>query len=86
MKTSLITAMALIAAAGILLLWMFPPWKIYEPVIIIAAVYLAVLLVEKPSRNRHLMAGIFVGVAAFFGTRWTPVYSRRDGSFLFDPW
>jgi len=59
--------LALITAAGILLLWMFPPWKIYEPVITIAAVYFAVLLIENRSRNRHLMAGIFVGFAAFFG-------------------
>ena len=59
--------LALIAAAGFLLIWMFPPWKIYEPVITIAAVYFAVLLIENPSRNRHLMAGIFVGFAAFFG-------------------
>jgi hypothetical protein len=59
--------LALIAAAGILLIWMFPPWKIYEPVITIAAVYFAVLLIENRSRNRHLMAGIFVGFAAFFG-------------------
>ena len=59
--------LALIPAAGILLIWMFPPWKIYEPVITIAAVYFAVLLIEHPSKKRHLMAGIFVGFAAVFG-------------------
>jgi hypothetical protein len=59
--------LALIAAAIILLRWMFPPWKIYEPVILIAAIYFAVLIIEKPSKIRHLIAGVFIGLAAFFG-------------------
>src|ERR1043166_5461507 len=58
---------ALIAAAIILARWMFPIWKIYEPVILIAAIYFAVLIIEDPSRVRHLVAGVFIGVAAFFG-------------------
>jgi hypothetical protein len=58
---------ALIAAAAILLIWLFPPWKIYEPVITIAAVYFSTLLIENPTRKRHLVAGIFIGFAAFFG-------------------
>lgn len=58
---------ALIFAAVILVRWLFPTWKIYEPVILIAAIYFAVLVIEQPSRRRHLVAGIFVGVAAFFG-------------------
>lgn len=59
--------LALVGSGIVLMVWMFPPWKIYEPVITILAVYFAVLLIEKPSRNRHLIAGIFVGLAAFFG-------------------
>jgi hypothetical protein len=58
---------ALIFAATILVRWLFPAWKIYEPVILIAAIYFAVLLIEQPSRKRHLAAGVFVGIAAFFG-------------------
>jgi hypothetical protein len=54
-------------AAIILVRWMFPTWKIYEPVILIAAIYVAVLLIEKNSVRRHLYAGIFVGLAAYFG-------------------
>lgn len=57
----------LIFAAIILVRWMFPAWKIYEPVILIAAIYFAVLIIEKPSRGRLLLAGIFIGLAAFFG-------------------
>jgi hypothetical protein len=57
----------IIGVAALLLLWMFPPWKIYEPVITIAAIYFAVLLIEKPSRIRHFIVGVFVGLAAFFG-------------------
>ena len=58
---------ALIVAGIILVRWMFPMWKIYEPVIMIAAIYFAVLIIEKPSRQRHLLGGIFIGLAAFFG-------------------
>ena len=58
---------ALTCAAIILLRWMVPTWKIYEPVILIAAIYFAVLLIEQPSVMRQLAAGIFVGLAAFFG-------------------
>ena len=57
----------LIFAAIILTRWMFPMWKIYEPVIVIAGIYFAVLIIENPSRLRHLLAGIFIGLAAFFG-------------------
>jgi hypothetical protein len=57
----------LITAGVILLVWMFPPLKIYEPVITICAVYFAVLLIENPLKTRHLIAGVFVGQAAFFG-------------------
>jgi hypothetical protein len=59
--------LALIVSSGILVLWLFVPWKIYEPVITIAAVYFAVLLIESPSNIRHFLAGVFVGGAAFFG-------------------
>ena len=57
----------LIFAAIILVRWMLPTWKIYEPVILIAAIYFAVLIIEKASRLRLLLAGIFIGLAAFFG-------------------
>lgn len=59
--------LALIFAAAILVRWMVPKWKIYEPVIEIAAVYFAVLVIERPTLRRHLLAGIFTGLAAFFG-------------------
>ena len=58
---------ALIFAAIILLRWMVPTWKIYEPVIVIAAIYFAVLILEQPSVRRHLLAGTFAGLAGFFG-------------------
>jgi len=58
---------AMIFGAAILARWMLPTWKIYEPVILIAAIYFAVLIIERPSRMRHFAAGIFIGVAAFFG-------------------
>lgn len=59
--------LALIFAAAILVRWMVPKWKIYEPVIEIGAIYVAVLVIESPSLKRHLLAGTFTGFAAFFG-------------------
>ena len=58
----------LLAGLGLLLtLWMFPRHKVFEQSISLAAVYFATLLIERPSMARHLVAGIFVGLAAFFG-------------------
>jgi len=50
-----------------LLLWMFPRHKLFEPAISMVLVYYAVLLFERPTLARHFIAGIFVGLAAFFG-------------------
>jgi hypothetical protein len=53
-----------LAAAGLVLwIWM----GVYEPVIILAAISFGVRLIEQPSTRRHFGAGIFVGLAAFFG-------------------
>ena len=53
-----------LAAAG-LVIWIWLGG--HESVIIISAIYFAVLLVEKPSNLRHFSAGAFVGIVAFFG-------------------
>lgn len=53
---------------GILLtVWMFPRHKLFEPSLAMAAIYFAVLLIDKPSVQRHFISGLFVGLAAFFG-------------------
>lgn len=57
----------LIVAGAILSLWMYPDFKVYDHGMALAAVYFAVLLIENPSFSRHFLAGVFVGVAAFFG-------------------
>jgi hypothetical protein len=58
----------MLVIAGILLLaWMYPRHKLFEPSIAMAGVYFAVLLCEKPSVLRHFASGIFVGVSFFFG-------------------
>jgi hypothetical protein len=57
-----------LALAGILLLlWMFPRHKLFEPAIAMAAVWVGVRLLERPSRGRHFAAGVLAGLAAFFG-------------------
>lgn len=46
---------------------MFPYFKVFEPTVEITAVYVGLCLLEQPSRKRHFLAGVFVGVAVFFG-------------------
>ena len=58
---------ALALAGSLLLIWMYPRQKVFDHSLAMAAVYFAVLLLEKPSAARHFVAGLVVGVAAFFG-------------------
>ena len=51
----------------VLVLWMGPRHKLFEPAIAMAAVYVAVLLIELPSRRHHLLAGVMVGFAGLMG-------------------
>lgn len=51
----------------ILCLWMYPRFKPFEPAIAMAGVYFAVRLLERPDALRHLAAGVFLGLAAWFG-------------------
>ncbi|RLC18983.1 MAG: hypothetical protein DRI57_07765, partial [Deltaproteobacteria bacterium] len=57
----------LLIAGTLLLVWMHPRHKVFEHSLTMAAVYVAVLLIEKPSFRRHFATGMFVGTAAFFG-------------------
>lgn len=53
---------------GLLLVaWMFPHHKLFDHSLALVAVYVGVCLLERPSRKRHFLAGVFVGIAAFFG-------------------
>lgn len=57
-----------LALVGFLLtMWLWPPWKLFEASIAMIAVFLAVRLVESPTKRRHVVAGVCVGLAAFFG-------------------
>lgn len=52
---------------GLLIIWMFPRHKLYEPSVAMGAIFFGVFLIEKPSLKRHFVAGVFIGVAAFIG-------------------
>lgn len=65
----------------VLVAWMFPHYKVFEPTLEITAVYVGVCLLEQPSWKRHFLAGVFVGVAAFFG-RNHGLYSFLAGATL----
>jgi hypothetical protein len=71
----------LIPAAILLLLWMYPRHKYFEHSLIMAAVFAAVCLIEKPTVSRHMCVGVFIGIAAFFG-RHLGVYFVAGFLFL----
>ncbi len=53
---------------GILLVaWMFPRFKLIEPSLAMLAVLLTMRLLEDPSRRRHLVLGLSLGLTAWFG-------------------
>jgi hypothetical protein len=58
----------LLALAGaVLLVWMIPRHKAFEPSVAMAAVWVGVRLLERPSVGRHFAAGLLAGLAAFMG-------------------
>jgi len=65
----------------ILIVWVVPYYRMFEFTIAITGVYVGVCLLECPSRKRHFLAGVFVGVAAFFG-RNLGLYSFLAGAML----
>lgn len=70
----------LIVFGMMLLTWMAPLHRTFETTINMSAIYVAVCLIEKPTLPRHFVAGVFIGVAGFFG-RNHGLYSF--GAFLF---
>jgi len=48
-------------------IWIFPRYHSFEITFAFATVFFATRLIERPSRRRYFTAGIFVGLAAFFG-------------------
>lgn len=55
-------------------LWVFPRYKVFEQAISLAAIYVAVRLIERPTVRQHFLSGIFVGLMAFMG--------RNHGAYL----
>jgi hypothetical protein len=58
---------ALVLVGFVLLAWMFPRPKLFEPSLAMMAVLVLTRLIENPSAGRHLAAGVFVGLAAVMG-------------------
>ena len=60
--------LAWLVPMGVLLAgWMYPRHKFFEHAIAMAAVWMAVRLFEERSLRRHLVCGIFIGLAGFIG-------------------
>lgn len=58
--------LALGALSILLALWMLPRYQ-FTQTVSLAGVWIAVMLIERPTTGRHFLAGVYVGVAAFFG-------------------
>lgn len=57
-----------LGAIGLMLTaWMFPSHKIFDHTLLLAGLWMAMRLVERPSRARAIVAGLFVGLCTFFG-------------------
>lgn len=57
----------LLPFGAVLLGWMFPQHKVFEPAYAMIAVWACVRLVERPSTARHLAAGVVVGLGGCVG-------------------
>ena len=57
----------LVSVALLLCAWMHPRFKCFEQSIALMSVYAGVLLLERPTVNRHFGVGIFGGLMAFMG-------------------
>lgn len=57
----------LACASVVLVVWMSPPWKLYESSLAMLVAWTAVRLSEAPTAQRRIAAGFVVGIAAFFG-------------------
>ena len=55
-------------AIGLMLtVWMFPSHKIFDHALLLTGIWVATRMVERPSRERVIVAGAFVGLCTFFG-------------------
>jgi len=66
--TRLFRSWAALLGAGLLFtVWMTPRYWMFEHGLVLIEVYSALLIMEKPSLRRHFIAGVIVGLVAFWG-------------------
>lgn len=59
---------SVLGVIGLMLtVWMFPAHKIFDHALLLAGIWMATRMVERPSRRRVIAAGAFVGLCTFFG-------------------
>ncbi len=59
--------LVMLPVAGILVLWIFTPYKTFDITTSIALVAVLAHLIERPSRRRCFVSGLVLGLAAVFG-------------------
>jgi hypothetical protein len=73
----------LVPVGLMLTLWMFPSHKLFDHTLLLVGIWLAVRLIEQPSRGRVFVAGLFVGLCAFFGRNHALYNFVADAGLLF---
>ena len=61
------SALFLLGAGFLAIFWMLIPFRYFDASMAMIALFFATRLVEKQSFRRHLAAGVFIGLATFFG-------------------
>ena len=86
------TKLGLIAAALLLLTWIWPWYQLFGAVLTMAAVYVATRLIETPSPRQYFLSGVCVGLAGCFARNHglytlvafflVTLWNYRHGTFL----
>ena len=61
------SSLFLLGVGCLAIFWMLIPCRYFDASMTMIALFFATRLVEKPSFRRHLAAGVFTGLASFFG-------------------
>jgi hypothetical protein len=73
----------MLTCIGLMLtVWMFPSHKLFDHALLLMGLWVAARMVEKPSRQRVIGAGLFVGLCAFFGKNHALYNFVAEGALL----
>ena len=73
----------LLLAIGLMLtVWMFPSHKLFDHSLLLIGIWVAVQMIENPTRRSVFMAGCFLGLCVFFGRNHAVYNLIAQGALL----